>query len=144
MNKTKIAVVVLVRLAISLASIYLLDLYYPWSQSFLNYFYGVLIGVFVMLLDPRGATIVVHIYPTGDDGYRRMVRFIEKQNAKSRRWVCSVKPDNTGQCLHYALAMCAETFALFGWILAWEISDNIAPPNNARFAVSVENGVVNP
>jgi hypothetical protein len=141
-NKARIAAVVLVRFAVASCGIYLLNLYYPFPQSALNYSYALLIGVGVMLLDPRGATAIVKIMPDAG-GRPRMVAFIERQNRELGAWRGKVNEDGTGTCIHYLPAICPETLALFGPVFASFIRDAVPPPNDAQFSVSVESGVVN-
>lgn len=140
MNRIRIAAVLLIRLAISLTAIYILDTHYIYPSSALNYYYAILIGVGIILLDPRGTIITVHIKPIGPSGYNRMVGFMQKQESHSGRWKCLINPDGTGDCKTIAVGFCAETFSLFGRILAWTIYDTIPEPKNAVFSVSVENG----
>lgn len=142
MNRLKIAAILAVRLTISIMAIYFFGIYYPYSQSLLSYSYGILIGTGVMLLDPRGCSVIVRITPIGSNGYSRMTSFFSRQIPGLSRWSCSVNANGTGKCQTYIPAICGETFSLFGRILAWEIYDEIAEPKNAGFSISVENGVV--
>jgi hypothetical protein len=142
MNKARIAAVLLVRLMVSLILIYLLDTYY-YPGSALNWFYALMIGTGVMLLDPRGVTVTVHIKPIDGSGRGRMIGFINRQNSGNGRWKGTVLPDDTGQVKTYLVGLCAETFSLFGKVLAWEIRDNINNPDRTQFSVSVETGALN-